>query len=218
MTETSIPKKTPRRSLNQPPARPIKLWHDHQEQEVRIEIVPLIDVIFCILTFFILAAVGLSRQQAISLDLPKASSGTPQMREMLVVSLDDFGQVYLEKQLVTRNQLLDALKYYHQGNPNGVMVLHASRSATYSEVIQVLDLLKEVGGDRVALATLPGEKESSNNWSYPGVNSLPPGTSLPGGYSDSWQQNLPTNSPELGNSSVPLNPSYNNVPAAPNSP
>jgi len=59
----------------------------------------LIDVIFCILTFFILGAVGLSRQQAISLDLPKASTATTPMREMLVVSLDDFGQLYVEKQM-----------------------------------------------------------------------------------------------------------------------
>lgn len=155
------------------PVKPFKLWQDMQSQkEIHIEIVPLIDVIFCILTFFILAAVGFSRQQAISLNLPKATTGTPQMREMLVVSLDDQGQLYLEKQPVSQVQLYSAVKNYHSLNPTGLMVLHASQEVRYSEVIQVLDMLKEVGGERVALATLPGEstapKQTVNP--YPGFN------------------------------------------------
>jgi biopolymer transport protein ExbD len=202
------------------PARPLKLWHDRTEnQETRIEIVPLIDVVFCILIFFLLAAVSFSRQQALNLDLPKASTGTPQMREMLVVSLDELGQVYVEEQLVTRNQLAQALQNYHQFNPNGLMVLHASRNVTYNEVIQVLNMLKEVGGDRVALATLPGESEStqenlspySNDSAFPLENNWP-NNSLP-------QQNLPSSTPNTGlnNSQVnPSNPYLPGVPAAPN--
>lgn len=142
------------------PVKPFKLWQDISEQEVRIEIVPMIDVIFCILTFFILAAVGFSRQQAISLNLPKAATGTAEMREMLVVSLDNRGQLYLEKQPVSQVQLYSAIKNYHSLNPSGLMVLHASQEVRYSQVIEVLDMLKEVGGERVALATLPGKSQA----------------------------------------------------------
>ncbi|MGK7942768.1 MAG: ExbD/TolR family protein [Crocosphaera sp.] len=198
-------KKFPNRQTH---SRPLKLWQDSSsQQEVRIEILPMIDVIFCILTFFILGAVGLSRQQAISLDLPKAGSGTPQMREMLVVSLDDFGQVYVEKQLVSRNQLFNQIKSYHQLNPEGLMVLHASRNASYNEVIQVLDMLREVGGDRVALATLPGENETNpNSWNDPTL------TPLPSGYPNNLPSTMPNNFPNgLGNS--PTTPS---LPSPPN--
>lgn len=195
-------------------SRPLKLWQDtSSQQEVRIEILPMIDVIFCILTFFILGAVGLSRQQAISLDLPKAGSGAPQMREMMVVSLDDFGQVYVEKQLVTRNQLFNQIKSYHQLNPQGLMVLHASRNATYNEVIQVLDMLREVGGDRVALATLPGENEASpSGWNDPSVSPLPSQNSLPGGYPSNFPSTQPNN-PANGLGNYPTNPS---LPSGPN--
>ncbi|MEM8778310.1 MAG: biopolymer transporter ExbD [Cyanobacteria bacterium P01_G01_bin.49] len=191
---TQIPSKNSRKRNSHTHARPLKLWQDSsQQQEVRIEIVPMIDVIFCILTFFILGAVGLSRQQAISLNLPKAGSGTPQMREMLVVSLDDFGQVYVEKQLVTRNQLFDAIKNYYQLNSEGLMVLHASRNASYNEVVEVLDMLREVGGDRVALATLPGESDGDSTLNDPSLNPLPSGTELPGGYPNTFPQTSPTN-------------------------
>jgi len=137
-------------------ARPIKLWQDHSSnQEVRIEIVPLIDVIFCILTFFILAAVSFSRQQAINLDLPSASTGQPQVNQTLMVSLDSQGQVYVEQKQVSREELSQSLQNYYVINPNGLVVLNASKEARYNEVVEVLDLLRSLGGDRVALATLP---------------------------------------------------------------
>lgn len=148
-------------------AKPFKLWQDIDSKEVSIEIVPMIDVIFCILTFFILAAVGFSRQQALSLNLPKASTGTSQMREMLVVSLDNRGQLYLEKQPVSQVQLYSAIKNYHSLNPSGLMVLHASQEVRYSQVIEVLDMLKEVGGERVALATLPGKSQAPTQTASP---------------------------------------------------
>ncbi|MGF1500031.1 MAG: ExbD/TolR family protein [Elainellaceae cyanobacterium] len=128
---------------------------DAATEDVRIEILPLIDVIFCILTFFILAAVGLTRQSAINVDLPSAETGTAQMREMLIVSVDPIGQLYLEQQPVSSNQLTQALVNYNQTSPDGLIVLYASRSARYDDVVDVLDLLRSVGGNRVALATLP---------------------------------------------------------------
>lgn len=133
----------------------MKIHTDTPDTEVRIEIIPLIDVIFCILTFFILAAVTFTRQSAINVDLPQASTGSTQMREMLIVSVDPVGQTYIDKEPVTRDQLYQALLDYQTSNPQGLMVLYASRLSSYNDVVQVLDLLRSVGGDRVALATLP---------------------------------------------------------------
>jgi biopolymer transport protein ExbD len=157
--------------------RPLRLRIDTQSEDVRVEVVPLIDVIFCILTFFILAAVGFSRQQAISIDLPKAGTGTPQGREILMVSLNDAGQVFVEQQpVMTKDQFYQRLRDYRQQNPNGLMALYASTNATYNQVVQVLDLLREVGGDRVALATLPAESGGIPN----ATPSLPPTMGVPG--------------------------------------
>ncbi|RZM74897.1 ExbD/TolR family protein [Leptolyngbya iicbica] len=160
---------------------------DAPNEDVRIEIIPLIDIIFCILTFFILAAVGLTRQQAIDLDLPSANTGNPLppqgigsqalQRERLYVSVDAIGQVYLDQQPVTLNLLYDVLLQHQQVSPEGLIVLYASRDARYEDVIQVLDLLREVGGDRVALATLPGESLDASP--VPGLESPLPGQTDP---------------------------------------
>ena len=201
MTQASLKKKSSDLKL---PVRPLKLWQDISNgQEVRIEILQMIDVIFCILTFFILAAVGFSRQQAINLNLPKASTGTAQMREMLVVSLDDQGQLYLEKQPVTQVQLYSALRNYHSLNPTGLTVLHASKDVSYNKVIQVLDMLKEAGGDRVALATLAGKspKPPQTGSPYPGFNPYYPNYNHTPGYPGSG-----------------YNPPYSTTPSTPNLP
>lgn len=142
---------------------------------------PLIDVIFCILTFFLLAAVNFTRQQAISLNLPQAKTGTPQMRDMLIVTIDDIGQLYVEKQLVTRSLLSAHIEEYNENNPNGLMVLYAAQNSTYREVVEVLDILREVGGDRVALATIPTATENGNSDSTtPSMPQIPDPENLPG--------------------------------------
>ncbi|MBW4690762.1 MAG: biopolymer transporter ExbD [Lyngbya sp. HA4199-MV5] len=135
----------------------MKINLDVPTEEVQIQIIPLIDVIFCILTFFILAALQLTRQQGIEIDLPKASTGTTQMRQMLVVTVSATGQTFINKQFIDRAQLYQQLQDYHQKNPDGLLVLNASQTAFYNDVVQILDVMRQVGGDRVALATQPAE-------------------------------------------------------------
>jgi biopolymer transport protein ExbD len=161
------------------PIKPMNLWQDDSKSSgASIEILPLIDVIFCILTFFILAALNFSRQQAISLDLPQAKTGTPQMQNILIVTIDDIGQLYVDKKVVSRSDLAWEIKKYNQANPGGLMTLYAAKNSTYREVVEVLDILREVGGDRVALATLPSGSEAPTTQPTPGVNPAFPG--LPG--------------------------------------
>ncbi len=122
---------------------------------VRIEIVPLIDVIFCILIFFILAALQLTRQQAIGVDLPSAGTSTLQEQQSLLVTVDALGKTYVDSSEVSESQLYLILEGYRRTNPVGIMLLYADRNAIYNDVINILDLMRSVGGNRVALATLP---------------------------------------------------------------
>ncbi|MDZ8086222.1 MAG: biopolymer transporter ExbD [Nostoc sp. DedQUE12b] len=147
-------------------------------EEVQIQIIPLIDVVFCILTFFLLAALQFTRQQAINVDLPKASpstvSGITSQSGSLIVTIDAVGNTYIEKQPVKQEDLRQSLKQYLQANPNAVVVLNASRTATYNDVIETLDLLRQVGGDRVSLGIIPGPSQPSiNSPNQPAVPSFP---------------------------------------------
>ncbi|MEC4819555.1 MAG: biopolymer transporter ExbD [Scytonema sp. PMC 1069.18] len=155
-------------------------------EEAQIQIIPLIDVVFCILTFFLLAALQFTRQQAINVDLPKASTGTSANissqtgREILPVTIDAIGQTYVEKEPIRREQLKAILEDYVKKNPNGVLVLNASRSATYSDVIEMLDLLRQVGGDRVSLGIIPSSSETPANFPQPTSPNFPLNPTTPG--------------------------------------
>jgi len=193
----------------------MKINLDLPTEEARIEIIPLIDVIFCILTFFLLAGLQLTRQQAIRVDLPQASSGVPQMREMLILTLDDFGQLYVEQQKIgSREQLAQSLRNYQSTNPNGLMVLYASRTASYNDVVQVLDFLRTIGGDRVALATLPGASGQAPPSPTPVVPAPTP--ALPGATPGNGTNPIAPNNPN-GTINPPnqLNPNQPSLPINP---
>ena len=177
-------------------------------EEAQIHILPLIDVVFCILTFFLLAALNFTRQQAINVDLPKASSGTSAAissqgkRNILPVTIDAVGLTYVEKQQIDESKLKATLEKYLKENPQGTLVLNASRSATYNDVVRMLDLLREVGGKRVALGIIPGKEVNSQQPLSPEVDTP---TNIPG---------LPTLPNSLPNtpSNPQINPNLNKVP------
>lgn len=178
----------------------MKLNQDSTAEDVRIELIPLIDVIFCILTFFLLAALQLTRQQAINVDLPKASTGKPTSQDMLLVSVNEMGTTFIEQEPVNSLELEKFVRRYHQVNPRGVVVLYAPKEARYNDVVQVLDLLREVGGDRVALATLPAPPQTG-----PGATSPQPVTP-----SESNQKPIPTRTVDPNQFQLPSAPESSN--------
>ncbi len=198
----------------------MKLDLDEQQTDIQIELLPLVDVVFCILTFFILAAVG-SRQQAISLDLPNASTAAALPpaalttgRDRLYISVDPIGRIYLDQDPILEQNLVGLVRDFYSSNAQGIVVLYAAKDSRYDDVVRVLDVLRSVGGNRVALATLPAGTQSP----AAGQDSLPgelspeiqdlinggsgtglPGTGLPG-------SGLPGGS-GLPSTIDPLNPS-----------
>ncbi len=156
----------------------MKLEIDSELDDVQIQIIPLIDVIFCILTFFILAVLKMKTSQSLNIDNPKAQSNTTQPAERLIISLDPNGQTYLGQQPADRNSLAAEVRKYLDSKPNGTVVLNASQYASYSDVIWILGELRQVGGSRIALATAPmGITQQPANTS-PGFGT--PGFGTPG--------------------------------------
>jgi biopolymer transport protein ExbD len=114
----------------------------------------------------------MASQQAIDIDLPKAKSAESQTRQMMIVSLDQDGQVFVEQQRYPQVEALyQATKAYRANSPSGSIVLYASKQVRYERVMEILDLLRLAGGDNVALATTNIEASPTPT---PAIN-LPPG-------------------------------------------
>jgi len=212
-------------------------------EEVQIQIIPLIDVVFCILTFFLLAALQFTRQEEISINLPKSTTGTPSntaepnaqlQRQILTLTIDAIGQTYVDNDVVKREQLRDAFQKYLQQTPNAILALKISQTATYNDVIEIIDMWRQVGGDRISFVTTPSSSNPPTNSplptspyfpANPGTPEIPPlpNTSplTPINPQSSPNLNLPTTPylPPTNQGVTPVNPGASPVlPKAPAAP
>jgi biopolymer transport protein ExbD len=180
----------------------MKVNLEPDELDVRIEMIPLVDVIFCILAFFILAAVGLARGEGLNIDLPTAETGQTQLGAKVAVEIDALGQVKVQDTPITEDQLTQFLAAYVKKNPKGVIELYADKLVSYGQVVRLIDVLQKVGGNRVSLGTQPGARTNPapNN---PLNQPLNPQQQAP----QPLNPGLPINPLPGGGTTDPLNPS-----------
>ncbi len=126
-----------------------------KSQMPEINLVPMMDVLMTILTFFIIISMTLTaQQQSVNIDLPSTSAGANDVKtpDPLVVGLTRQGILAIANNPVTEAQLSQQMQAYLQTNPNGAVVLKADKKLAYEQVVQVLGQMRAVGGDRVSLA------------------------------------------------------------------
>lgn len=126
-----------------------------RNQIPELNLLPMMDVIMTVLTFFIIVSMTLRSQQAIDVALPQAdNSGATQQNtpDPLVVGLNPQGQILLANQPASVDQLAQQMQTYLTQNPQGAVILKADRTLSYEKVVQVLGDMRDIGGDKVSLA------------------------------------------------------------------
>jgi biopolymer transport protein ExbD len=127
---------------------------NHSNQLPEMNLVPMLDVLMTVLTFFIIVSMSLAIDKSVEVPLPNSqASPSPSQNELepLVIALDKQG-IKIKDQPVPQPQLLPQIKAYLAQNPKGIAVLQADPKVPYEQVIQLLGEMKSVGGDRVSLA------------------------------------------------------------------
>jgi biopolymer transport protein ExbD len=120
-----------------------------------INLVPMMDVLMTILTFFIIISMSLTGQQLLGINLPQSTAKPGKAEETpkqkLVVGLSDKGQAFIGKQNITQDALAKQVGDFLTQNPEGVVMLKADRRLNFKEVADLLKTLRDIGGDRVLL-------------------------------------------------------------------
>lgn len=122
-----------------------------------VNLVPLMDVLMSVLTFFIIISMTLTGQQVLKVKLPTASTSIadknqlPQPSNPLVVGLTEQGEIILDNQPVNSGKLADRITSYLDQNPQGKIILSADRKLPYVKVSALLKKMGKMGGDRVSL-------------------------------------------------------------------
>ncbi|MBD2035203.1 biopolymer transporter ExbD [Leptolyngbya sp. FACHB-321] len=122
-----------------------------------VNLIPMMDVLMTVLTFFILISMTLTTQQSVDVTLPTASEGTKEQKlpDPLIVGLTRQGQMTVSNTPVTQDQLATQMVEYLNKNPQGAIVLKADNQLAYQKVVQVLGTMQAIGGERVSLAIDP---------------------------------------------------------------
>ena len=125
------------------------------ERKARVEILPLIDVMFLLLCFFIYVTMMMVVQKGIFVDLASAKSGTDMQEEkkLLTLSIDHSGQIYLDKELIEESRLKERLREYKKEDP--VLVINADKGVEHRRVIGLLDLVRQEGMSEIVFTVEP---------------------------------------------------------------
>ena len=119
----------------------------------QINIVPMIDVIFAILTFFVMSTLVLGRFEALTVNLPKAETSEAQKSVRATITLDENGNIFLNKVETSSENLQEDIQSLMATEANLVIVLNADGSVTHDKVIDVIDKVRQIEGAKLAIAT-----------------------------------------------------------------
>jgi biopolymer transport protein ExbD len=126
---------------------------DEPDLPAQINIVPMIDVIFAILTFFIMSTLFLTRSQGLPVNLPKASTGQSERPAQVTVTINKSGQIFLDKQVISLELLENSVRQKIQPQQQMMVVLNADEGVNHGQVVAVMDRVRRVEGAKLAIAT-----------------------------------------------------------------
>ncbi len=117
----------------------------------KIDILPMIDIIFSILAFLIISSLYLTRIDTITVDLPKASNSIKQNNKFVNISIDKSGNLFINKKSIAYQNLKDKVVDLVDESKN-LVVLNADKNISYGYVIRVLDVLRSIDGLKLAVS------------------------------------------------------------------
>jgi biopolymer transport protein ExbD len=126
-----------------------------ERRRARIEIIPMIDVVFFLLVFFMMASLSMTVYRGLPVNLPRASTGTAPPAETAAITVTRDGQAYLDRQPVTRAMLGERLRGLVGANPTVAIVITADEAVAHGRVVDVLDEVRTAGVTRMAIAIRP---------------------------------------------------------------
>ena len=139
----------------------MKIGSPLPHKKARIEIIPLIDIMFFLLASFMMVSLTMIRMQSIKMDLPTATAATRDFKPDIVnLSVDKAGDIYISNRLVSLIDLHSTLSNRFKANTNVPVYISGDKDATHGAVIRVLDAVRREGIQKVSFAiTPPPEKK-----------------------------------------------------------
>ncbi|MBD2451743.1 biopolymer transporter ExbD [Nostoc sp. FACHB-152] len=126
---------------------------DDPDIPAQINIVPMIDVIFAILTFFIMSTLFLNRSEGLPVNLPQAATGKSERPAQVTVTINSAGELFLNKEPTSLEQLEAKVRQKIAPQQQLLVVLNADEAVNHGKVVAVMDKVRQVEGVKLGIAT-----------------------------------------------------------------
>ena len=152
---------------------PVIIPSPSAKKRARIEIIPLIDIIFFLLATFVMVSLSMVKNKGIPVNLPAAASAQPQERkDFASISLTEKGEIFFNKEIVTPAELEAALRALLVENPEPKVFINGDAKAEFGKAVEALDLARRLGITKIAIETK--QKKAPSVESIPSTQSTPP--------------------------------------------
>lgn len=123
------------------------------EERPQLMIIPMIDIIFFLLVFFMMSMLSMVVQKSMPLTLPQAESAKVSMTRNIPVTITADGGIYYERDLMSLRDLTVRLTEDVAHGEDISVILRGDAAASYGTVVQVMDVVKRLGIEKVYIAT-----------------------------------------------------------------
>ncbi len=123
------------------------------DREPRLMIIPMIDIIFFLLVFFMMSMLSMVVQKTIPIQLPQATVSKVNLEKTLPLTVTANGNIFVEQEKIPENLLKRRLEIEKQRNPQIAIILRGDSGVSYGKMVGILDVVKSAGIQKVAIAT-----------------------------------------------------------------
>ena len=126
---------------------------DFDEENSQINILPMIDIIFVILSFFIVSSLYLVKLETIPVNLPSAETSSQEKDSTIIITLNLDNKVFIDDKFIDVSILDDEVRTKLRISKNKKVVLRADKGIKYGKVISILDVLRKIENIKIGVST-----------------------------------------------------------------
>ena len=127
---------------------------EEPDQPFQVNILPMIDVVFALLTFFIMSTLTLTRSESLPVNLPGAQTAKlTNEAKPIEITIDAKGTLSIDRQGVELSELRDRIKKLLSNSTQKTVLIRADEQVAHGKVVAAMDAVRQVAGAKLAIAT-----------------------------------------------------------------
>ncbi len=130
-------------------------FKDNNHSENSINILPMIDIIFAILSFFIISSLYLTKIDSIKVNLPKSSTAVREQNKPQIITVDNNERIYFNSNEISLKNISSLIRKNIENIEEPIVILRADTSVKHGLIVNLLDELRKIENLKIAVSTEP---------------------------------------------------------------